>query len=53
VQEDRVRLGEIDAVRLLEDGRRARRIHRREPVGQRVAAEDVDRDALVVDPELR
>ena len=51
--EDRVRFLQIAAVIRFEDGSRARRILRRELVGERVAAEDVDRNALVRAVELR
>lgn len=52
VGEDRVRLGQRLPVIGFEDGRHTGRIEARELVRERVAAEDVDVHALVVDAEL-
>ena len=51
VRDDRVRLGQVPVLRL-QHGRRAGGVDPRELVGQRVAGEDVDRDALVLKSEL-
>ena len=53
MEEDCIRLREEDPGWILEHRRGARRIDRRELVGQRVAAEDVDRNAFVPAAELR
>jgi hypothetical protein len=53
VDEDGVGLGERFHAVAFEHGHLALRVHAGVVVGERVAAEDVDRDALVLEPELR